>query len=131
MERADLESRWLILTRETLPALAVAPGWPVRADHCFQRILLDHVCGGVWYEYVTGRPAYRHLDDARLGRAVETAEAVAAGAADLHRLNAESLNYRSKRKAGERRLRRGEQDDRGGGDGQQHGGGGGSETGHG
>ncbi len=48
--RKALEQDWLRLTRETLPALALARGWPVRADHCFQRILLDNVFGGRWYD---------------------------------------------------------------------------------
>ena len=34
--------------------------WPVSEDHCFQRIVLDNVCGGVWYEHLD-RPAYKHL----------------------------------------------------------------------
>lgn len=131
MDRSELEARWLTLTRETLPALAAQRRWPVSADHCFARILLDHACGGVWYDHVTGRPAYRHLDDARLAQAVATGDAVAAGAADLHRLNARSLAWRSERKAGQRGLGGGEQHDRGGAQRQQHGGGGVNETGHG
>lgn len=96
MERADLEARWLRLTREVLPGLAGSRGWPVRFDHCFQRILLDHAVGGRWYDRVAGRPAYRHLDAERLAAAVALGEAVAAGAADLHALNAQSLRWRGK-----------------------------------
>ncbi len=98
MNRAAFEARWLLLTRETLPALATARGWPVRVDHCFQRILLDHVCGGCWYDVVAGRPAYRHLDEDRLARAVAVGEAVAAGSVDLHPLNAASLACRAARR---------------------------------
>jgi hypothetical protein len=93
-ERAALEARWLQLTREVLPRLADARGWPVRYNHCFQRILLDAACGGRWYDHVERRPAYRHLDDARLYGAVALAEAVARGEADLHALNAQSLRWR-------------------------------------
>lgn len=96
MERAALEQRWLHLTRETLPALAIEHRWPVSADHCFQRILLDHAVGGRWYDHVVRRPAYRHLDDERLARAVAIGEAVAAGWADLHDLNRRSLRWRSR-----------------------------------
>lgn len=99
MDRLTLEQRWLTLTRDTLPALASARNWPVGADHCFQRILLDHVCGGVWYDHVAGRPAYRHLSDGQIDRAVAMAEAVVAGNADLHTLDAQSLAWRSERKA--------------------------------
>ena len=97
MDRAALERSWLTLTRETLPALAAARAWPVSADHCFQRILLDHVCGGCWYDHIAQRPAYHHLSDDQLARAVATAEALSTGTADLHQLNAQSLAWRGKR----------------------------------
>ena len=94
--RADLERRWLRLTREDLPAVARGRGWPVHLDHCFQRILLDHACGGVWYDRIEGRPAYRAAPAEVLTRAVRTAEAVLAGQADLAALNAQSLRWRGK-----------------------------------
>lgn len=95
-DRAGLEARWLHLTRRTLPGLARERGWPVHADHCFQRILLDNALGGRWYDRVAGRPAYRHLDDDALARAVGLAEACAAGKADLTALNRRSLAWRGK-----------------------------------
>ncbi len=94
MTRADLEARWLTLTREMLPALAAPRSWPVRADHCFQRILLDNACGGRWYDHVAGRPAYRAIDEARLAESVRLGEAARDGTADLHALNARSLAWR-------------------------------------
>jgi hypothetical protein len=94
--RGEREARWLALTRETLPALSRARGWPVSADHCFQRILLDHACGGRWYDHIATRPAYRHADDAILDRAIALGEAVAAGAADIPALNRQSLAWRGK-----------------------------------
>ncbi len=96
-QRHALEQRWLRLTREVMPELAAGRGWPVREDHCFQRILLDAVCGGVWYDHVRGRPAYRHLDAERLGAAVALGEAVVSGDADLGALNARSLAWRRER----------------------------------
>jgi hypothetical protein len=95
--RAALETRWLNLTRRILPALAADRGWPVRADHCFQRILLDNAFGGVWYEFVPRRPAYAHADKAALARAVALGEAAVAGDADLAELNRRSLVWRGKR----------------------------------
>jgi hypothetical protein len=91
-----LEARWLELTRVLLPGLAAERHWPVRNDHCFQRILLDSVCGGIWYDAVPKRPAYRHLDLTRLEQAVALAEALRAGTADLTALNAQSLRRRGK-----------------------------------
>ena len=96
MTRATLEQRWLTLTRETMPALAAERGWPVRNDHCFQRILLDTAVGGCWYDAIPQRPAYRHADEAVLIRAVEVGEAVIAGLADLAALNRQSLTWRGK-----------------------------------
>lgn len=94
--RAALEARWLDLTRRTLPAVARERGWPVAADHCFQRILLDNAFGGVWYDHVAGRPAYAHADPVALARAVALGEAALAGQADLADLNHRSLAWRGK-----------------------------------
>jgi hypothetical protein len=94
--RHVLEENWLALTRDTLPALAAERGWPVCADHCFQRILLDHACGGRWYDRIKGRPAYRAAPDDVLARAAALAQAVLAGRADLHALNRQSLAWRGR-----------------------------------
>ena len=75
MQRDQLEKRWLSLTREEMPSVARARGWPVVFDHCFQRILLDNAAGRVWYEVIEKRPAYRHAPDALLRDAVELGEA--------------------------------------------------------
>jgi hypothetical protein len=99
IERAALETRWLDLTRRVMPALAAERGWPVRADHCFQRILLDNVFGGVWYDHVAHRPAYAHADPVALASAVRLGEAAIAGEVDLAELNRRSLRWRRERKA--------------------------------
>lgn len=95
-DRAALEARWLDLTRRTLPGVARERGWPVVADHCFQRILLDHAFGGVWYDHVAGRPAYTHAHAAALERAVALGEAALAGEVDMAALNRQSLAWRGK-----------------------------------
>lgn len=100
--RERLEQAWLHLTRAVLPCLADRRGWPVREDHCFQRILLDAACGGCWQEHVARRPAYRHLDARRLAKAVALAEAVRDGQADLRALNIQSLRWRGKGAASQR-----------------------------
>ena len=97
LDRAQLEAEWLHLTRKTLPARArERVDWPVRLDHCFQRILLDHATGGCWYDHIAGRPAYRHCSPEVLTRAVALGRAVAAGEADLDVLNRQSLAWRGK-----------------------------------
>jgi len=77
-----------------MPAAARGRNWPVRFDHCFQRILLDNALGGRWYDRVAGRPAYRAVAAHILARAVELGEAVLAGDVDLRDLNARSLAWR-------------------------------------
>lgn len=94
--RPALEARWLHLTRVVMPKLAATRRWPVRHDHCFQRILLDAACGARWTDHVEGRPAYRRIDDARLARAVALAEDTIEGCADLSTLNRESLRWRGR-----------------------------------
>jgi len=96
MTRDAVQTRWLDLTRREMPALAVARGWPVRADHCFQRILLDNAFDGVWYDHVAGRPAYAHADPVALARAVALGEAAIAATVDLAELNRRSLQWRGK-----------------------------------
>ncbi len=95
----ELRARWLTLTRHDLPARAEAERWPLRADHCFQRVVLDAVCGGRWYDHVVGRPAYLHLAPDRLEKAVSLAESLATGPDArelLERLDAQSLRWRGK-----------------------------------
>lgn len=95
----DLQQRWLELTQETLPHRAGIERWTLRDDHCFQRVLLDAVCRGRWYDHIEGRPAYRHLGEERLRAALELADRLAheEGAGRLlDELNAQSLTYRGK-----------------------------------
>lgn len=96
--RAAVEAEWLDLTRHALPRMAATRDWPIRADHCFQRVLLDVAVGGVWYDAVTGRPAYRLIAIDILKRAVELGQNVLAGREDIAALNRRSLACRSVRK---------------------------------
>ena len=97
VDRPAAETRWLKLTRETLPAVARTRRWPVAADHCFQRIFLDNACDGVWYDRIPGRPAYAYADRGLLDRAIALAEAALADEVDLAGLNRRSLAWRRKR----------------------------------
>ncbi len=96
IDRTTLERDWLTLTRAMLPTLARAHGWPVSADHCFQRILLDHACGGRWYDHIAGRPAYAHAPVDTLARAIAIGQAAIRGDADMTALNRQSLDWRGK-----------------------------------
>lgn len=93
MTREQLLARWLDLTRRVLPGMASAEGWPIRLDHCFMRVCLDHALGQPWHQRVR-RPAFRHLRDDELRGAVAVAERIAADPAVLPGLNAQSLAWR-------------------------------------
>jgi len=97
-DRRNLVDAYLQLTKEVLPSLAQSGGqdWPVRQDHCFQRIVLDTICSGVWYEHLD-RPAYKHLTKDQAKRAVELCQNIADGQTDLKQLNQQSLIWRGKR----------------------------------
>ena len=94
-DRAALEARYLRLVRVELPALAASRDWPIRLDHCFMRVVLDHVFAAPWPDRLTGRPAYRHLTGDELRRAVALAESIRDGDDDVLRsMNARSLLWR-------------------------------------
>lgn len=93
----DLINDYFYLTKTVLPSMARSGkhDWPVREDHCFQRIVLDNVCGGVWYKHLN-RPAYKHLTNDQAQRAVELCQKIVDGRADLKQLNQQSLIWRGK-----------------------------------
>jgi hypothetical protein len=94
---ADLVARYAALTKEIMPQLARSTHkhWPVRNDHCFQRIVLDAVCGGVWYDHLP-RPAYKHLTQEQALCAVKLCDDIVSGDADLVAMNRQSLIWREK-----------------------------------
>jgi RimJ/RimL family protein N-acetyltransferase len=94
MSEAARRAYWRDLVERRLPE-AARPGWPVRLDHCFARILLDHACGGPWRDHVRP-PAYATLPLDQLEAAIALGEAVLAGHADLALLNRRSLAWRGK-----------------------------------
>ncbi|MEM6682634.1 MAG: hypothetical protein AAF607_10360 [Pseudomonadota bacterium] len=93
----DLIENYVHITRNVLPALARSErqDWPISQDHCFQRVVLDHVCGGVWYAHIK-RPAYKHLTEELARRAADLCCAIVAGEADVAQLNKQSLIWRGK-----------------------------------
>ena len=88
--------RFKHLTETALPASAKQERWPIRLDHCFKRICLDHAFEDVWYHHLP-RPAERHLQGASLARAVACAEQLLRGGLPLlDERNRASLGYRGK-----------------------------------
>ncbi|WP_428388249.1 hypothetical protein [Mucisphaera sp.] len=97
-DRYALQARYLALTRVELPSLAALENWAVREDHCFMRIILDHLFQGCWYEHLDRRlRAYKQLDDAQLRRAVAMGERMLEeGEGLVLRMNTKSLAWRGK-----------------------------------
>lgn len=98
----DPVAHYLTLTKDVLPRMAALGGrqWPVRNDHCFQRIVLDTICGDVWYDHID-RPAYRNLTEEQALQAARLCDDIAQGCVDLHSLNAQSLAWRKMLKHGQ------------------------------
>ena len=89
---------YIKLTKEVMPKMASDPElqWPVKNDHCFQRIVLDTICNGPWYVHLK-RPAYKNLSKTEALKAVQLCEDIVAGRADLHALDRQSLIWRGKK----------------------------------
>ena len=94
MSAAARRAEWRDLVERRLPE-AARPDWPVRLDHCFARILLDHACGGPWRDQIRP-PAHANTPLDQLEVAIALGEAVLAGDADLALLNRRSLAWRGK-----------------------------------
>ena len=98
MERDALVVKWFELTGVQMPGCARERSWPVRFDHCFQRILLDNAVGAKWTEHIAS-PAYKKAPDRVLKDAIKLGEDCLAGRADLAALNRNSLEWRGKLKS--------------------------------
>ena len=85
-------------TKEVMPSMAIDKqlNWPVKYDHCFQRIVLDNICNGCWYNRLK-RPAYKHLSKNQALKAVKLCEEIISGNADLHALNSQLLIWCGKK----------------------------------
>lgn len=100
MERlSQLRNQYLDLTNRVLPELAAARNFPVRFNHCFQRIILDNLFGRCWYEVLarTREPAYKQLTEEQLEQAIALANnLIDQPDSYLPQLNQNSLNWRGK-----------------------------------
>ncbi len=95
-DRAAKIVRFKQITEELLPARARDEHWPLRFDHCFKRICLDHAFGDVWYKHLK-KPAERNIDGEALNRALACADELLHGSRELlAQRNKESLTLRGK-----------------------------------
>lgn len=109
-ELQELQTRWNTLYKEILPALAKAKDpaqkkWPVHLDHCFARITLDNAIGvdQPWTAVIKA-PAVKNMSVEQLQAAIQLAEKIAQGEANLVELDERSLELRGKKsKTGSKR----------------------------
>ncbi len=95
----QLIDRYLELTNNVLPEIATQEtiNWPVKDNHCFQRIVLDAISNGVWQKHIAS-PAYKNMTPQQLKLAIILCEAIASGTEDLTSLNMQSLNCRKQQR---------------------------------
>ena len=100
-DRYLLQERYIELTRVFLPAEARLGEWTLRDDHCFMRIVLDHLFYDCWYNHLDRRlTAYKQLNVEQLQRCVALAERILEeGEPLLISLNRQSLKWRRKRRS--------------------------------
>lgn len=93
-----LRTRYLKLTNQVLPELARQRQFPVKYNHCFQRIVLDNLFGCCWYEALDRKDtAYKQLTEEQLERAIAIAESMIIQTNEhTHQLNRNSLRWRKK-----------------------------------
>ncbi|MEN0003784.1 MAG: hypothetical protein AAF798_06560 [Bacteroidota bacterium] len=97
--RISLEMLYLQLTNELLPQAAIEQQWVIRENHCFQRVILDHIFQRAWYEVLpkSSKAAYKRLDNYSLGKAIFTAYQVyRKQGVPIEQLQSQSLHYRNK-----------------------------------
>ena len=93
-------AEWERLTKRALPALAAQGHFPIRFDHCFQRVALDAAFGGCWYEHLDRKkgPAIKQIGAEPLARAVAAARRMVEGGVEVVcKLDAQSLCWRGKK----------------------------------
>jgi hypothetical protein len=96
-EKTQTRVRLLKAWEETIQRLVEKSqgvgGYPVKEDHCFKRILLDHICGGVWYEKIS-KPAKAHMSLEQLEGGIEAGRQMLENPERSWKWNRESLEWR-------------------------------------
>ena len=97
--RAYLTGEWERLTKRVLPQRASAEQFPIRWDHCFQRVALDFAFGGCWYDHLDRKKgaAIKQIATPALAKAVAAARRMEAeGVGAVREMDAQSLLWRGK-----------------------------------
>jgi len=95
----ELRQEYLDLTNRILPKKAKEQHLAIRFNHCFQRIILDTLFQGCWYNHLNRSsriPAYQQLNEDQLSRAIAIADQMIEDPQIVEELNRRSLQYRGK-----------------------------------
>ena len=85
------------LANQEFPAAAKAGRYPIVLNHCFLRVVYDHIFEDKWQRKLTnGKPAIHQLSERQLDRAITVGEAMTKDKALTEQLNRASLEYRGK-----------------------------------
>lgn len=85
------------MANRQFPAAARAGGFPIVHNHCFLRVVYDHLFEKKWQEVLDPKkPAYRQLDETQLRRAIAIGHEVMADRERCEIMNARSLRWRGK-----------------------------------
>jgi len=90
---------YLFLTNDVLPDLGQKNHWSIHENHCFQRILLDHLFQDCWYQHLPKGPipAYRQLDLGQLGLLLRSTHQMCwMSHSEVAQQNQQSLRWRGK-----------------------------------
>ena len=95
----ERQQQYMHLTNRVMPEVARQQHWPVRLNHCFQRIILDALFQDCWYHHLDRAsriPAYRQLSESQLKEALAIAQRMLESPETVRQLNQQSLVYRNK-----------------------------------
>ena len=94
----ELKRELLDLANREFPARANQGGYPIRLNHCFLRVVYDHLFEKKWQEALDPKKAAIHqLDETQLRRAIELGHEVMADRESCEIMNERSLVWRGKR----------------------------------
>jgi hypothetical protein len=97
MNKAQLQEEYLQYINQILPEISKSGVYPVIHNHCWARIVLDNICGKVWYD-VIAKPAYKNLSEVQLEQAIAMTKQIVGNPEYAHDLNSRSLQIRRTRK---------------------------------
>lgn len=99
-----IRAQYIRLIKKELPeaaqkSLKTSIPWPVTEDHCFARILLDHLFQACWYDRLDkSQSAYKQLTQSQLNYLIQRGLTYLKDPDILRRDNRDSLEWRKNRK---------------------------------